>query len=199
MRHKNLMFIVTCLLIITVFVRVVTPSVMSDSTINVKTETKNHRCYTCELALEHSTLDPSCESCKEAVNYAINYMKDYVKENINDTYLLWSVDLVILIFEGLTKGIIESGYNIKIDYDELENYIEFWVNKTVGLQMFPVTLFLAKLGAIAIGITGYLLSLCSNEGIKNSTDIGPNNYSLKFGKTHLNILKMIVKVFGLNY
>jgi hypothetical protein len=198
MRHKNLMFIATCLSVLALFVGTITPSVISSPIINVQTKTEKQRCYSCESAQKYSTLDSSCESCKEAVNYAINYMKDYVKENINDTYLLWSVDLVILIFEGLTKGIIESGYNIKIDYDELENYIEFWVNKTVGLQMFPVTIFLAKLGAITIGITAYLLSLCNNEGIKNSTDIIQNNYSVKFGKTQLNIFKKLVEVFGLN-
>jgi hypothetical protein len=195
MRHNNLMFIVTCIMIVTVFVGVVTPSVMSHSTIN----SENHRCYSCESAQKNSESDPICESCKEAVNFAINYMKDYVKEETNGTYFLWSFDLVILIFEGLTKGIIESGYNIEINYDVLLEYIEFWVNKTVGSQMFPATIFFAKLGAIAIGVTGYLLSLCSDEGLNNTTDITSNNHSLKFGKTHQNVLKMIVEVFGLNY
>lgn len=197
MRHNSLMFIVTCLSIITVFVGVVTPSVMSGSTTNVKTE--SYGSYTFDSVQITSETEPICESCKEAVNFAVDYMTDYVKDNINSTYFLWSVDLVILIFEGLTKGIIESGYEIQIDYDELQEYIEFWVNKTVGSQMFPATLFLAKLGAIVIGITGYLLSLCSDMGLNNSKDIVPNNYSFKFGKSHHKVLKMILEVYGLDY
>ena len=133
-------------------------------------EAVNEGCPLCAPDPEHPPDVPSCETCKDAVDYAVDYMKDYVKENVNGTYFLWQVDVALFIFEGLIKGFKESGFNIEIDEDALKASIEYWVNKTVGPQQFPVTLFLAKLGAIAIGITGYLISLCNDDDTQNPSD-----------------------------
>jgi hypothetical protein len=95
-------------------------------------------------------------------------MKEYVNENINDTYFFWTVDGSILIFQGLINGFKESGYTLEVDVNELKANIEHWVNKTVGSQKFTITLFLAKLGAITIGVTGYLLTLCIDNNAKTN-------------------------------
>lgn len=149
MRKKNTVIMITSLLVVGLFIGTVMPSVFAASSASSKSNNPpNH---------------PECETCKEAVDFAVGYMKVYVKDNINGTYSLWSVDVAILIFEGLIRGFEESDFEIKIDENELKASIEYWVNKTVGPQKFTVTLFLAKLGAIIIGVTAYLISLCNDD------------------------------------
>ena len=114
---------------------------------------------------------PSCKTCEEAIAYAVSYMKGYVKEklkDVNDTYFLWRLDVIILISQGIHIGLKKSGFKIEIDEDELKTNVEYWVNKTVGPQMFNVTIILAKLGAISIGVADYLLTLCNGDVAKNS-------------------------------
>jgi hypothetical protein len=139
---------ITSVLLVGLFIGTVMPSISSAS--STTSELGNRPDF------------PECETCREAVDYAVDYMKVYVKENINNTYFLWSIDVVILIFEGLIKGIEESDFDLEIDENELKASIDYWVNITFGLQKFTVTLFLAKLGAIVIGVTGYLISLCND-------------------------------------
>jgi len=69
------------------------------------------------------------------------------------------------------------------------------VRKLVGPQLFNITKFLASLGAIGIGITDYLLTLCNNNGV--SRNIPYNNARI----THFNpwdivqIFKKIIRLY----
>ena len=123
-------------------------------------------------------------------------MKDYVKEKVNGTYLLWRMDIALFIFEGLIEGLKESGFNIEIDEDALRGSIEYWVNKIVGPQKFTVTLFLAKLGAIVIGITGYLISLC-NEDAQNHQAITQHSLIVSWIMSRFYKLIRVLRLLGL--
>jgi len=157
MRKKNTVITIASLLVITLFIGTAMPSVFAGSITSegAEQDVVEEGCSLCASESEPSPDVPSCETCEEAVDYAVDYMKDYVKDNINGSYLLWRVDVAILICDGLVKGFKESGYKLEIDEKELKEHIEYWINKTVGPQMFRATLFLAKLGAIVIGITGH--------------------------------------------
>jgi len=111
---------------------------------------------------ERITEKPKCDTCVKAVLHAVEYMKIHVRTELKDkgVYFLKTADAAILVFEGLVLGFLDSGFKIKIDYKELSSVIDFWVAKLWGPQMYFITRFMAKLGAISIGITWYLLSLC---------------------------------------
>ena len=109
---------------------------------------------------------PKCETCVQAVFHAVEYMIGHVKDNLpKKVYFLKTADASILIFNGLVIGLLDSGFRIKIDYDDLHDTINFWVKKLVGPQLFFITRFMARLGAISIGITFYLLSFCVDPSI----------------------------------
>lgn len=158
----------------------------------------NEPCKLCRENVARPVYGAGCESCKEAVAFAVDYMKDYVSENVEGTYFLWRVDVSILIFQGLVDGFKESGYKIDIDVDELKATIEYWVNITVGSQKFAVTTFLAELGAITIGVTKYLLTLCieGNVNAHHSETRQIRNISwLKSKSTLWIILKHLLGLF----
>ncbi|UCD13753.1 MAG: hypothetical protein JSW60_09395 [Thermoplasmatales archaeon] len=106
--------------------------------------------------------NPKCETCVQAVFHAVKYMRGHVKTSLKDkgVYFLRTVDVSILVVEGLVLGVKDSGFKIKIDYNDLNNTINSWVKKLVGPQLFFITRFMARLGAISIGIIWYLLSFC---------------------------------------
>ena len=167
MRKTNTFVVVSCLIMSSLFIGAALPGVFAGAVNSDRIEyVDDEPCKLCRENVAHPKNGPGCESCNEAVAFAVDYMKDYVNDNIEGTYFLWTVDVSILIFQGLVNGFKESGYEIKIDVNELKSNIEYWVNKTVGSQKFTVTLFLAKLGAITIGVTGYLLTLCINDNAK---------------------------------
>lgn len=118
-------------------------------------------CLPCKCT-EPGIDDPKCETCVQAVFHAVKYMINHVITSLRGkgVYFLWTADASILIFEGLVWGIMDSGFKIKIDYNDLNSTINFWVKKLVGPQLFFVTRFMARLGAISIGIAWYLLSFC---------------------------------------
>ncbi len=106
-----------------------------------------------------------CKMCIDAVFHAVRYMRTYVKDYIQylrnqSIYFLWTAELTLTIIYGLGLGLIDSGFKIEIDYDELETTVDFWVDLLCGPQIFLITWFMARLGAISIGITWYLLSFC---------------------------------------
>lgn len=114
--------------------------------------------------LERVTEKPKCDTCVKAVIHSVKYMKNHVKTELKGkgVYFLKTADATILVFEGLVLGFIDSGFKIKIDYKELGSVVDLWVTKLWGPQMYFITRFMAKLGAISIGITCYLLSFCVN-------------------------------------
>ena len=124
---------------------------------------------TSETIKNSQTPDPQCDSCSQAVVFAIEYMIKHVKDNLDGIYFLWSVDATILIFQGLIIGLSKSGFKPTLDEDELKANINYWVKKLVGPQLFTSTKLLANIGAISIGITGYLLKLCKNEPTNTAT------------------------------
>lgn len=123
-------------------------------------------CIPCK-AEELAQRDSKCKTCVGAVFHSVKYMKDHVKATMKDkgVYFLWTVDVSIVIFEGLILGLEDSGFKIVIDYEDLFQYINNSVNKLVNPTnyLFPVTKCLATLIAIPIGITVYLLTLCNGD------------------------------------
>ena len=95
---------------------------------------------------------------------------EYVKGKVDETpvwYPLKAREITIHLRDGIIEGLFESGFSFKkIDKDDLTDTIDYWVNLTVGEQTLNRTRFVAYLGAITIGITGYLLSLCNKENTK---------------------------------
>lgn len=170
MKNKNTVIFITSIAISCLFIGAALPSVFAGSISReqIISDINDEPCSSCTSKIKHPNNQPSCKSCNEAVAFAVEYMKNYVKERVNDTYFLWTVDVSILIFDGLVKGFKESGYTPEINVNALKANIEYWVNKTVGPQKFTVTLFLAKLGAITIGVTGYLLTLCTDGNARNT-------------------------------
>jgi len=118
----------------------------------------------CDCEKQH-TKDAGCTTCVEAVFHAVNYMKSHVKSYIeylrsNGTYLLWTVDFACEVIEGLRLGFQDSGFKIKINLTALNDTINIWVNKLYGPQLHLITKISARIIAIYIGITMYLLTFC---------------------------------------
>ena len=170
MRKKNTVIFISSLVMSCIFVGASLPSVFAGAinNVNVESVSFNDPCPLCRTKSTNPVDNPGCDSCNEAVAFAVDYMKDYVKDNVNGSYFLWRVDISIIIVQGLVKGFKESGYKLEVDENELRDNIGHWINKTVGMQKFTVTLFLAKLSAITIGVTGYLLTLCIENDEDNS-------------------------------
>jgi len=187
-------FIVGCLVL-----SACVPTVLAGEVINIKMDVENND-NPCKLCLSKDIKDESdsgCKSCNEAVAFAIDYMKDYVKDKINNTYFLWSMDATIIIVQGLVDGFKESGYKIEIDVNELKDNIQYWVNKTVGPQKFSVTLFLAKLGAITIGVTGYLLTLCIDDDSRSSQSKNRSIGNISWIKSRTTLWVILKHLLGL--
>jgi hypothetical protein len=131
---------------------------------------QEEECNLCAPTSENLPDLPICETCVEAVNFAINYSINYTKVQVEGApvwYPLKARELTLHFKNGIIKGLAESGFSFKkIDEDELDATIGYWVNLTVGEQTLNRTRFVAYLGAVAIGITGYLLSLCNKEQTK---------------------------------
>ena len=170
MRKRNTVVVIISLFMGALFVGATLPSVLAGSISQDHrvTDIDDDSCSLCRSNLAQTGDTPNCKSCREAVAFAVDYMKDYVKDNMDNNYFLWRVDITILIVQGLVKGFKDSGYKLEVDENELRANIEYWVNRTCGSQKFTITIFLAKLSAITIGITGYLLTLCIDNDADNS-------------------------------
>ena len=127
----------------------------------------NEICIPCNDPEKVTQEDPKCETCVAAVFHAIKYMMNHTvttwKNNKSgDWHFFWTVDASLLITQGLILGIEDSGFRIEIDYEDLFIFVDNMVDKLVDPSnyLFPVTIFLARLAAIPIGITVYLLKLC---------------------------------------
>ena len=126
-------------------------------------------------------------------------MVDYVNDNIDDTYFLWSVDVAILIFQGLIDGFKESRFDLLVDEDELNETIQYWIGKTVGSQKFTVTQFLAKLGAITIGVSSYLLTLCIDDKAKNERSEIRQISNISWLRSRSTLWIILKHLLGLSY
>lgn len=180
---NNSMIMIVSIIAVTLFIgTAVQPAIATTiHSQGIEVQEAEEECIICAPRSDGPTHGPACKTCGEAVEYAVGYMKVYVKEkmkDVNETYFLWSLDVVFLISEGIHIGLKNSGFKIEIDREELNENIEYWVNKTVGPQMFNVTIFLAKLGAISIGVTGYLLTICNGEVSKNSPVVKKQIWSI---------------------
>jgi hypothetical protein len=180
---NNAVMMIVCIFALTLFIgTAVQPAIASTITRqNIETYTAEEECTICAPRADIPSTNPNCKTCQEAVSYAVEYMKYYVKDklkDVNETYFLWTLDVVILISEGIHLGLQQSGFKIEVDKEDLNDNIVYWVNKTVGPQMFNVTLFLAKIGAISIGVTSYLITLCNGDTSKNSPSFSIHKWSI---------------------
>ena len=157
---------IVSMFVVALFVGVAVQPMMSGAISNVNDGQtiveEEHMSCGCE---KPKTGDSDDKTCSEAVFHAVRYMKDHVNNYIqylkrNGFYPLWTVDLTIEIVEGLTLGLIDSGFKIKINMTDLSNTIQFWVNKLLGPQVHLITRVTVILFAIYIGISWYLLTLC---------------------------------------
>ena len=158
----NVLKMIVSIMAVTLFIGISMPAAIAGSIPNVDHESVpvEEECLECGF-IEPGNEKPNCETCVQAVFHAVKYMIGHVKRNLpEEIYFLKTADASILIFNGLVLGIIDSGFRIEIDYNDLNNTINFWVKKLVGPQLFFITRFMARLGAISIGITFYLLSFC---------------------------------------
>jgi hypothetical protein len=174
---------IVCVFTMILFIGTAVQPAIATTFTNQEFETRNNHedCPLCAPRADIPNNNPNCKTCKEAVSYAVEYMKDYVKEklkDVNETYFLWTLDMALLMSKGILIGFQKSGFEIKVDTEELNENIVYWVNKTVGPQMFNVTILLAKLGAISFGITSYLLTLCNGDSSKKLPSFSGKTWSI---------------------
>jgi hypothetical protein len=161
--HKRTVFMLVNILAVTIFIgTALQPAFAAPITKEQSGSLPNQDNTVYCNCIESTDTDAGCKMCIEAAFHAVKYMRNYVKQTIQGKglYFLWTADVAIVVFEGLALGLIDSGFQIEIDYDKLHDTITFWTGKLWGPQMFFVTRFMARLAAISIGITWYLLSLC---------------------------------------
>jgi len=200
MRKKNNVIFITSLFMSCLFIGAALPSVLAGAISQEQVESvSDETCPLCRSKSARPVSNPGCKSCNQAVAFAVDYMKDYVKDKVNGSYFLWRVDITIIIFQGLVKGFKESGYKIEVDENELRANIEYWVNKTVGLQKFTVTLLLAKLSAITIGVTGYLLTLCIDKDVRSSQVITRKIRNISWIQSESVLWNILKHLLGLFY
>jgi len=166
-RKNNTVIMIVSVLAVTLFIGAVMQPVIagSISTINSIPVKVEEECLLCKAA-EATIKDPSCKTCGCAVNHAVVYMVDFVNETMKDyKFPLWRAELVGMIFEGLIKGFIDSGFKLNLNAVILKAHIKYWVDKLIEPEnyRYKITEILANIGAIGIGITGYLLTLCKNN------------------------------------
>lgn len=167
--NNNSIFMIISILAVTLFVGTAIQPAIARSTSNndPKPTTIEEVCIPCNDAEKWIEGDPKCETCVAAVFHAVKYMMNHTittwKNNKSGGWhFFWTVDASLLITQGLILGIEDSGFKIQIDYEDLFHFVDNMVDKLVDPTnyLFPVTIFLARLAAIPIGITVYLLKLC---------------------------------------
>jgi hypothetical protein len=142
--------------------------------VNVEVEEDDDECTLCRTRERSAETTKKCKSCSEMVVHTMKFMMKHVNDSVDGIYFLWTVDATLYIFEGIILGIKDSGFELDVDEDELKDYIGKTIDRLIGEQHFSVTKFLAVLGAISVGISGYLLSLCKeNEAKSPDTDGAP--------------------------
>jgi len=118
--------------------------------------------------------DPDCNTCREAMKYAINHSIENLEKKIEEEgtdHPFWRVDIVIAFSLGIVEGIKESGFEIKINYVKLMDNVDYWIVKMNGDgQWYDATQLLANITGVAVGVTTYLLTLCSEEETRHSQD-----------------------------
>jgi hypothetical protein len=161
--HKKSIMMIVSILAVTVFIGTAVQPALSAPSQNTDSQpvANEKEYFPCDCE-QTTTEGAGCQRCVEAVFHAVKYMRAYVKETFKGkgVYFLWTADVAIVVVEGLILGLKDSGFTIDIDYNELKSTVDFWVGKLWGPQMFFITRFMARLGAISIGITWYLLSFC---------------------------------------
>ena len=157
---------VVSMVVVALFIGAAVQPMISGTISNVNDEQtkveEEHISCGCENS---DTNDADDKTCTDAISHAVKYMKDYVNNYIqylkrNGLYPLWTMDLTLEIIEGLTLGLKDSGFKIKINITDLGNTIQIWVNKLLGPQVHVITRVTVALFAIYIGISWYLLTLC---------------------------------------
>ena len=171
------------------------PSVIAeteDKNPSIGTPPQLKECTSYMVDVAYTSGAASCDTCKEAVQFAIDYMIDHVQTNTKGIYFLHTVDVSILIFQGLMQGFRASGYQMEVDEEELKSVIDYWVDTLVEHQIFTITKFLATFGSIVIGITDYLIHLCNGENISYaySTQVRRNRPLVKIWNLVLEILNV---------
>ena len=160
------LIMVVSVLVIVLFIGVAVQPIMSGTISNVNDGQtiveEEHISCGCG---KPGTKDAGGKTCTDAIFHAVQYMKNHVNNYIqylkrNGFYPLWTMDLTIEIIEGLTLGLKDSGFKIKINITDLGNTIQTWVNKLLGPQVHLITRISVALFAIYIGVTWYLLTLC---------------------------------------
>lgn len=172
---KNSVIMIVSIIAVTLFIGTAMQPVIAapSSSDRAEAEKVEEECIPCKYEEQTTQEDVKCKTCVGAVFYAVRYMNGHVRNTLIERiengskviYLLWTVELSRVFFRGLIRGLVDSGFKIEVDYIDLFQYINNSVNKLVDPTnyMFPVTKYLAIIVAIPIGITVYLLRLCTGN------------------------------------
>ena len=141
-------------------------------------------------------IEPDCNTCHEAMKYAINYSITNLEKKIEEEgieHAFWRVDIVITFSLGIIEGIKESGFEIKINYVKLMDNVDYWIVKMNGDgQWYDATQLLANITGVAVGVTAYLLTLCTEEDTRHSQRYAQRIFTISQVFTRLfNRLKII--------
>ena len=163
LRRKKSVIMIISILIVTIFIgSAIQPAIANPMPNEIDGSINNNTCNTCRPRLQNNE-EPRIKTCGGAMRFAVEHMKKHVRDNLpKEHYFPKTVDLVLLINQGLWEGIKLSGFKIEIDQEKLTANIKYWVDELYGPQVFDVSKFLAVLGGISLGITTYLLTFCNN-------------------------------------
>ncbi|UCF13635.1 MAG: hypothetical protein JSW06_05090 [Thermoplasmatales archaeon] len=172
---KNSVIMIVSILAVTLFIGTAIQPVIATPLTSEGAEVKEVEevCIPCKYEEERTQGDAKCKTCVGAVFYAVRYMNGHVRDKIKAKiseggkliYPLWTVDLSMLFSQELIKGLVDSGFRFKVDFVDLCQSINNTVNKLIDSAnyFYPVISYLAVLFVIPIGITVYLLRLCTGD------------------------------------
>jgi len=131
-------------------------------------EENEYECPLCRSREEPAETKPICKTCLctagHAVKHGISYTRGKIIEKMNDNDVWEGIlaDISLWLIEGTGQGLKIYGFKIEFDKEELNETINYYVNKYVGPQGHNVTKIFVALRAISIGIRVYFISLCAN-------------------------------------
>jgi hypothetical protein len=185
---KNTVIMIVSILAVGLFIGMALEPITAVSVTNLEAEPASveDECLPCTIQKKVSKMSPPvCKTCKDAVKHIINKTMEHVQDNFPWEALLfpgWAVELSCYVFEGIIKGIQTSDFEFEIDFKELNETINYWIERFLDPhQNHTITKVMFFMNAILVGIGDYLLSQCNDKNLKDlpsASHVIPRFYKL---------------------
>ena len=87
MRKKNIIVIVSCIVMSSLFIGAALPSVFAGAVTSDNVASgDDDDCHLCRELAANEVIQNDCKTCNEAVSFAVGYMMDHVKDNVDGLY-----------------------------------------------------------------------------------------------------------------